>query len=113
MDLEIEGRDIGRLDFELFGNAAPKTVNNFLGFVSGDFNPYQKYKGSYFLNVVEQRFITGGDFVNNDGTGSTTVYPEQVKIKSEKNNLKFSEPYLLAMSADSEGNTGCQFFITL
>jgi len=35
MDLEVEGKDIGRLDFELFGNAAPKTVNNFLGFVTG------------------------------------------------------------------------------
>jgi len=48
MDLEVEGKDIGRLDFELFGNAAPKTVNNFLGFVTGDFSPYMRYKGSYF-----------------------------------------------------------------
>ena len=48
MDLEVEGKDIGRLDFELFGDSAPKTVNNFLGFVTGDFSPYMRYKGSYF-----------------------------------------------------------------
>lgn len=63
MDLEVEGKDIGRVDFELFGNSAPKTVNNFLGFVTGDFSPYMRYKGSYFQQIVEQRFITGGDFV--------------------------------------------------
>ena len=34
-------------------------------------------------------------------------------MPSEKNDLKFSESFLLAMSADKEGNTGCQFFITL
>ncbi len=40
MDLDIDGKDIGRLDFELFGQSAPKSVNNFLGFVSGDFDVY-------------------------------------------------------------------------
>ena len=113
MDLEVEGKDIGRVDFELFGNSAPKTVNNFLGFVTGDFSPYMRYKGSYFQQIVEQRFITGGDFVSQDGLGSATVYPDTKTIPSEKNDLKFSEAYLLAMSADKDGNTGCQFFITL
>jgi cyclophilin family peptidyl-prolyl cis-trans isomerase len=40
MDLDLDGKDIGRLDFELFGKSSPKSVNNFLGFVSGDFNLY-------------------------------------------------------------------------
>ena len=34
-------------------------------------------------------------------------------MRSERNKLKFSEPYLLAMASDSDGNTGSQFFITL
>ena len=57
LDLEVDGKDIGRVDFELFGQAAPKNVNNFLGFVSGDFNPFMRYKGSYFHQIKEQRFI--------------------------------------------------------
>tara|TARA_B110000285_G_C14850173_1_gene479561 strand:- start:376 stop:501 length:126 start_codon:yes stop_codon:yes gene_type:complete len=40
-----------------------------------------------------------------DGTGNQTVY-ENGAIKSidyEQNNLKFTEPYLLAASANEEG----------
>ena len=73
-DIQVDGRDVGRLDFELFGKEAPKTVNNFLAFCSGDFNPYMRYKGSNILSIHEQRFIKGGDFVAGDGTGSATVY---------------------------------------
>ena len=75
-----------------------------------------RYKGSLFLNAYEKRFIKGGDFVNHDGTGSVTVYSDEdpISMPAEKNKrLKFCEPYLLAMSANEEGRTGCQFFITL
>lgn len=44
MDIEINGKDAGRLNFELFGNESPKTVNNFLAFCTGDFNKYMNYK---------------------------------------------------------------------
>ena len=30
MDISIDGKAAGRIDFELFGEEAPKTVNNFL-----------------------------------------------------------------------------------
>ena len=52
-DIQVDGRDVGRLDFELFGKEAPKTVNNFLAFCSGDFNPYMRYKGSNILSIHE------------------------------------------------------------
>ena len=69
------------------------------------------------MNVHEQRFITGGDFVRGDGTGSATVYEDEnggKTMQAESNkNVCFDEPYLLAMSANKEGHTGCQFFITL
>ena len=106
IDLELDGKDIGRLDFELFGVSAPKTVNNFLGFVTGDFNPYMRYKNTYLQQIYEQRFITAGDFVNKDGTGTMTVYNED-RMDHEESTLTFDEPYLLAMSADNEGKTGC------
>jgi hypothetical protein len=43
-----------------------------------------------------------------DGTGNQTVYEEGAlkTIESEKNNLKFTEPYLLAASANEEGQIG-------
>ena len=76
-----------------------------------------RYKGSSILAVHQQRFITAGDFVKNDGTGAATVYVEENDARTmlaEKNSLvKYEEPYLLAMSANEKGETGCQFFITL
>jgi cyclophilin family peptidyl-prolyl cis-trans isomerase len=112
MDIEIDGKDAGRINFELFGKDAPKTVNNFLAFCSGEYSPYTKYRDSYLHKVVHGKFIKGGDFINGDGTGAATVYDSST-IPAEKNALKFKEPYLLAASANSEGRIGSQFFITL
>jgi cyclophilin family peptidyl-prolyl cis-trans isomerase len=53
MDIEVDGLDVGRLDFELFGKESPKTVNNFLGFCSGDFNPHMTYAGTEFSRIYE------------------------------------------------------------
>jgi hypothetical protein len=35
-----------------------------------------------------------------------TVY-DTPTMEAETNELKFTEPYLLAMAADKDGNTGC------
>jgi peptidyl-prolyl isomerase H (cyclophilin H) len=102
---------VGRINFELFGKDAPKTVNNFLAFCTGDFSNYMRYKESYIHKVYPGRFMKGGDFMNGDGTGSATVYNSST-IESEKNKLKFIEPYLLAASANNEGRIGSQFFVT-
>ena len=37
-DIEVDGVDQGRVDFELFGTESPKSVNNFLGLCSGEWN---------------------------------------------------------------------------
>ena len=34
-------------------------------------------------------------------------------MPAEENKLQFDEPYLLAMAANADGQTGCQFFVTL
>ena len=100
------------MNFELFGEDAPKTVNNFLAFCSGDYSSYTRYRDSYIHQIVHGRFLRGGDFMNGDGTGSATVYDNST-IESEKNNLKFVEPFLLAAAANTEGRVGSQFIITL
>lgn len=96
----------------MYGEKAPKTVNNFLAFCSGDYNRYWKYRDSFFHQIVPGRFLKGGDFISRDGTGSRTVY-DKFTFPSEKNNLKFKEPFLLAASANDEGEVGSQFLITL
>ena len=69
--MEVDGQYAGRLDFELFGERAPKTVNNFLALCSGEFNQqFMWYKGSPIHKIHRERWIMGGDVVNGDGTGS-------------------------------------------
>ena len=118
-DIEIDGKDSGRLDFELYGKKSPKSINSFLAFLSGDFDPLMRYKGCSFHRIHEQRFLQSGDFINRDGTGSATVYPEdnnekfyKATMPAEENGLEFVEPYILAMAANNAGQTGSQFFIT-
>ena len=111
-DIEIDGKEAGRMNFELFGKEAPKTVNNFLAFCSGEYSTYTKYRNSYIHKVVHGKFMVGGDFMNGDGTGAATVYDSST-IQAEKNNLQFKEPYLLAAAANSEGRVGSQFLLTL
>ena len=100
------------MNFELFGKEAPKTVNNFLAFCSGEYSPYTKYRDSYIHKIVHGKFLVGGDFMNGDGTGSSTVYDSST-IPSEKNQLTFKEPYLLAAASNPEGRIGSQFVLTL
>ena len=50
-DIDIDGKPAGRLDFELFGEEAPKTVNNFLAFATGGLNSYMWFKGSRFHRI--------------------------------------------------------------
>ena len=63
--------------------------------------------------------MLGGDIRNGDGSGACRVEMQNMKDKenslvdAERNNLKFCEPYLLAMAANKDGKVGSQFFITL
>ena len=107
-DIEIDGQEAGRIDFELFGEQAPKTVNNFLALCSGEFKKYYWYKGSTFHKIVSGQWIMGGDLSSLDGTGSLTIYDDgkAENMEAETNLLKFTEPYLLVAPANEEGKTG-------
>ena len=89
-------------------------MNNFLALCTGELDRKNLFfgAGSHLHKVIADRWIMGGDLVNRDGTGNITVYGKDT-IESEQNNLRFSEPYLLAASANDEGQIGSQFFITL
>ena len=105
-DIEVDGKYAGRLDFELFGEKAPKTVNNFLALTSGELNRNTMwYKNSILHKIYPGRWIMGGDILTGDGLGSVSVYNKPT-MPAETNNLTFSEPYLLAASANDKGETG-------
>lgn len=114
-DIQIGTVDAGRISFELFADVTPKTAENFRQFCNGEYKldgKPQGYRGSKFHRVVKDFMVQGGDFVNGDGTGITSIY-NGAKFPDENFQIKHDVPGLLSMAnANAKDTNGCQFFIT-
>jgi len=108
----------GDIVIELFGDHAPKTVENFVGLAggtkeyvdakTGETTTGKFYDGLTFHRVIDGFMIQGG-CPRGDGRGDPG-YRFDDEFHPE---LSFDRPYLLAMANAGPGTNGSQFFITV
>ena len=107
----------GDIVIDLFEDQAPKTVANFVDLATGK----KEYKdqsgkittGNFYDGVIFHRIIAGFMIQGGDPTGTGRGGPGYQFADEFHPELRFSEPYLLAMANAGPNTNGSQFFITV
>jgi len=94
--------EVGEISVELYPEAAPVTVNNFVNLARDGF-----YDGTVFHRVLEGFMAQGGD-----PTGTGTGGPGYQFEDEVDNGLAFDKTGLLAMANAGPATNGSQFFLT-
>jgi peptidyl-prolyl cis-trans isomerase A (cyclophilin A) len=111
----------GDIKLNLYGNHAPKTVDNFVGLATGTKEwtdpvtgqPTSKplYDGVIFHRIIRDFMLQGGDPLGQGIGGPGYQFDDEIHPE-----LNFNEPYVLAMANAGiqmgRGTNGSQFFIT-
>jgi peptidyl-prolyl cis-trans isomerase A (cyclophilin A) len=108
----------GPIRLELFPNHAPKTVRNFVELAEGtreytDPRTGAPGSGPYYDGTISHRVIAGFMIQMGDPTGTGRGGPGYQFADEFHPDLRFDQPYLLAMANAGPGTNGSQFFITV
>jgi peptidyl-prolyl cis-trans isomerase A (cyclophilin A) len=107
----------GDIRVELYGNHAPKTVENFVGLATGTqawTHPGTSqamttplYDGVIFHRIIKDFMLQAGDPLGMGYGGPGYQFGDEIHPE-----LSFTEPFILAMANAGPGTNGSQFFIT-
>ena len=95
----------GNIEFQLMGDVAPKTCENFVSLVRKGY-----YNGIIFHRIIKGFMIQGGD-PTGTGRGGQSIWGKPFEDEVSPK-VGFTEEGLLAMANAGPGTNGSQFFIT-
>jgi cyclophilin family peptidyl-prolyl cis-trans isomerase len=99
---------VGKVVVELYTQDAPRTTYNFAELCRD-----KKYVNTPFHRIIKDFMVQGGDLVNQDGTGTYSVYGgEGSTFADEAFVHAHDRPGLLSMANSGPNTNGSQFFIT-
>ncbi|XP_072034946.1 peptidyl-prolyl cis-trans isomerase 6-like [Amphiura filiformis] len=107
-DMSIGRKSIGKITIGLFGELAPKTVENFLHFTTQKAG--KGYKGSVIHRVIPGHNLLAGDFIHGNGTGEASKFG--LDFEDESFVLKHSGAGWLGMANRGRDTNTCIFYIT-
>ena len=103
----MEVANYGPVYMELYADAAPATVTNFVNLVKEGF-----YDGLTFHRVINNFMIQGGDPAGNGSGNSTYTVPGEFAINGFNNTLSHLRGTLsMARLGNDPDSASCQFFI--
>ncbi|XP_039093347.1 probable inactive peptidyl-prolyl cis-trans isomerase-like 6 isoform X3 [Hyaena hyaena] len=116
LDISIDLQPIGRLIFELYYDACPKTCRNFQVLCTGKAGYSQRgirlhYMGSIFHRIVQNGWIQGGDIVAGKGDDGESIYGPT--FEDENFSVPHDKRGVLGMVNKGRHSNGSQFYITL
>ena len=99
---------VGKVIMELYTKDAPRTTHNFAELCRD-----KKYVNTPFHRIIKDFMVQGGDIVNQDGTGTYSVYGgEGSSFADEAFVHTHDRSGLLSMANSGPNTNGSQFFIT-
>ena len=117
MDIVAGNNALGRIEIELFFDITPQTCENFRGLCTGEYGDghvYRKkltYKGTKIFQIIEGKYMIGGDVVYNSGRGGESIYGEFFKDENFKR--RHACGGLLSMNNFGKDKNNSQFIITI
>ncbi|NXW06857.1 PPIL6 protein, partial [Fregetta grallaria] len=116
LEIAIEEQPVGRLLFELFSEACPRTCENFRTLCTGGATSLRDgreltYKNSLFHRLVKNGWIQGGDIITGEGDGGESIYGPT--FEDESFSVHHKGRGVLGMANKGRHSNGSQFYITL
>jgi len=102
--------DVGTMEFELFADIVPKTVENFRSLCIGT-SEGLCYKNTTFFRIIKGFMCQGGDVMMKNGKGGRSIYGPMFKDENFKAGKH--ERYTLSMANTGPNTNSSQFFICL